>query len=164
MVQIKVDDGSMCQAMAENTVHDANMDIVDPAEPGWVRCRAMVSGRPDCDKGSLRSLGSEDGVDSVAYAAQGALKGVQGFFAEVQIALVELSRGFCVRTSIDIRPLELSTAIFARVFRVDGQLRLGCVAHHLELLHPFRPMNVRHCLRGQRQPSSRVLNSKWYRG
>jgi hypothetical protein len=36
MVQVKVDYRSVRQAVVEKTVHDSNMDIVDPTETGRV--------------------------------------------------------------------------------------------------------------------------------
>jgi len=77
VVQIKVDDGGMCQAVTEDGVHDADVDVVDPAEAGRVGRGAVVAGRPDGDEGPLRPLRLEDGIDSVAHAAEGPLHGLE---------------------------------------------------------------------------------------
>ncbi len=156
MVQVEVDDGGVRQAVAQDGVHDADVDVVDPAETRRVRRGAVVSRRPDCDERPLGPLRRKDCVDSITHAAECPLDGLQRLSAEVQVALVKLFRRLRILATVNVRPLQFpSTA---------GQLRLGRVAHQLELLHPLYSMHIRHCLGSQRQPAGGLLNSKRYRG
>jgi hypothetical protein len=68
-MQIEIDDGSMCQAMTKDSVHNADMHVVDPAEARRVRCGAVVSRRADGHKGPPRPFWSKDRIHSVAYTA-----------------------------------------------------------------------------------------------
>lgn len=151
MVQVKVDDGSVGEAMVEDAMHDANMDIIDPAEARWEIGRAVMSRRPNGNKGTARPS-REDGIHALAYSAQGALNGIQRLATKVQVALVKLLRCGMLRASGHGRPLQLLSSA--------SQDSLGRLAHGLELLHPFRPVHVGDGRGQQRQPPVRLVDAK----
>src|SRR2546423_15577567 len=52
MMEVEVDNCSMCKTMVDRSMSDANMDIIDPAKSGWIVRRAVVAWRSDAYEGS----------------------------------------------------------------------------------------------------------------
>jgi hypothetical protein len=152
-MQVKVDNGCMGQAVAEDSMHDANMDVVDPTEPGWIGGRAVMARWSNGNEGAFWPASLiEYGINRLTYTTQGTFQCVQGVFTQIQISFMELGRRFLIGAAVHVWPLEF--------LPVRRKPCFCCITHHLQLVHPLAAMHVGDGGRCQRQSSLSLVDAK----
>ena len=144
MVQIEVDDCSMCETVSLNSMFDADVDVVDPAETRRPVCRTMVARRSNAHERFLAVFALtciiEYCIHRLTDTAQSTLQSIQRFLGKIEVSLMQARSGLSTGPRGCFRTCKFPA--------ISSQLRLGSFAHGLQLLHPTRAMygsNDRRC-------------------
>ena len=80
----------MRKTMIDCGMGNANMNVVDPAEAGWIIGRAVVARWPDTYECSLGIPCAEDGIYGIANAAKTPLQRIKRLRAKVEVTFMQL--------------------------------------------------------------------------